>query len=96
MSQELISNSTGSVEITSFDCIYGTTVRVWLNINGIPFKRIWDRSGLHQAVWHDIEYNVGDTLTVQGLEKQEELESIFKAFCLETNFDVVRIINNKK
>ena len=78
--------------MTGFDCIYGTTIRVWVKINGMIFKRIWDRSGLYPACWQDEEHNIGDTLAIQDQTKEQELEAIFKAYCLENKFDVVKLL----
>lgn len=79
-----------AVEINGFDCIYGSTVRIWVTIAGIKFKRIWDRSGCHRPIWDDIDAVFGNVNMEK--EKELELEAIFKAFCLETNFNIENLL----
>ena len=85
----------GDIEITGCDCIYVSTIRVWVKIKGITFKRIWDRSGQYPPVWNDEDGFIGDTYAIQDQEKEKQLESIFKAFCLEHKFDVEKLFSKQ-
>jgi len=69
------------VMILKYDLIYGSTLRIWVEIGGIEFKRLWKISGQYPPVWDDVNGHFGQVNLDK--EKEVQLEAIFKAYCLE-------------
>lgn len=96
MNKDLSKILTGCIKIVSFDCIYGSTIRVWVKFNNeITFKRVSDRFNRYPPVWNDEEGNLGDTIAIQDPEKEKQLEAIFKAFCLENKLDFEKMYSKQ-